>query len=88
MKTLLSITTGIIILAMSSCYSNKPITEQRAINNETYQVDYLFEHDGCKVYRFKDRGNYIYFTNCTGDVTSLSSDSTRERTIVKSNIPR
>ncbi|MDH6308424.1 hypothetical protein M2451_000735 [Dysgonomonas sp. PFB1-18] len=88
MKTFLSIVAGIIAITMSSCYANKPIAQQKPDNNETYRVDYLFEHDGCKVYRFQDRGEYIYFTNCTGDVTSLSSDSTRERTIVKSSIPR
>ncbi|WP_165020278.1 DUF4884 domain-containing protein [Dysgonomonas sp. ZJ279] len=48
-------------------------------NNPTYTVDYLFEHDGCKVYRFYDRGNYVYFTNCTGDVTAISNDSTSTR---------
>lgn len=45
-------------------------------NNETYNVEYLFEHDGCKVYRFSDNGNYVYFTNCKGDVTSFVNDST------------
>lgn len=38
---------------------------------------YLFEHEGCKVYRFMDMGHYIYFTNCEGDVTSIESDSVR-----------
>ena len=41
------------------------------------QVEYLFEHEGCKVYRFMDMGHYIYFTNCEGDVTSIESDSVR-----------
>ncbi len=52
-------------------------------NNKTYRVDYLFEHDGCKVYRFLDHGNYVYFTNCNGDVTSIESDSTRTVTITR-----
>ena len=47
------------------------------INNSTYQVEYLFEHEGCKVYRFMDMGHYIYFTNCEGDVNSIESDSVR-----------
>ncbi|HCY41263.1 MAG TPA: hypothetical protein DHV48_07910 [Prolixibacteraceae bacterium] len=50
-------------------------------NNDTYQVEYLFEHDGCKVYRFEDRGHYVYFTNCVGDVTSIQKDSTEARVI-------
>jgi hypothetical protein len=39
-------------------------------------VEYLFEHDGCKVYCFYDRGHYVYFTNCNNVVTSMECDST------------
>lgn len=53
-----------------------PLVSSEADNNETYSVQYLFEHEGCKVYRFKDKGEYIYFTNCQGSVTSATSDST------------
>ena len=49
-------------------------------NNRTYEVSYLFEHDGVKVYRFMDMGNYVYFTT-KGDVTSIKNDSTKERTV-------
>ena len=52
----------------------------KAENNQTYEVSYLFEHDGVKVYRFLDLGNYVYFTT-RGDVTSIKNDSTEERTI-------
>ncbi|MFM2392466.1 MAG: hypothetical protein RLZZ546_443 [Bacteroidota bacterium] len=50
-----------------------------------YQIEYLFAHDGCKMYRFTDRGNFVYFSNCSGDITSISSDtlSTRTSTINK-----
>lgn len=58
-----------------------PIATEKPVNNETYDVDYLFEHDGCKVYRFRDQGNYVYFTNCKGDVTSFRSDSTKTRVV-------
>ena len=43
-------------------------------------IGLLFEHDGIKVYRFFDMGNYVYFTT-RGDVTSIKNDSTGERTI-------
>jgi len=61
-----------------------PIMQSAPHNNETYTVDYLFEHDGCKVYRFYDHGSYVYFTNCNGNVTSIDSDSTRTITITRS----
>ena len=62
---------------LSSCVSQIPLTKEKPVNNSTYQVEYLFEHEGCKVYRFMDMGHYIYFTNCEGDVTSIESDSVR-----------
>ena len=49
-------------------------------------VSYLFEHDGCKVYRFYDKGNYVYFTT-RGDVTSITNDSTAQRTITINKTP-
>jgi hypothetical protein len=64
-----------------SCTRQIPVSKVTPENNKTYQVDFLFEHDGCKVYRFHDKGNIVYFTNCNGDVTSFRSDSTEKRTI-------
>ena len=37
---------------LSSCVSQIPLTKEKPVNNSTYQVEYLFEHEGCKVYRF------------------------------------
>jgi phosphoglycerate-specific signal transduction histidine kinase len=82
MKTLSKLCLIITLVALfSSCYFSSPVAYQVPDNNPTYNVDYLFEHDGCKVYRFYDRGNYVYFTNCRGDVTSVKNDSTAERVI-------
>lgn len=55
--------------------AGRPIAQSAPDNNPSYKVEYLFEHDGCKVYRFMDMGNYVYFTNCQGDVTSIENDS-------------
>lgn len=60
----------------TSCMIQEPISTKAPANNETYQVDFLFEYDGCKVYRFQDRGNYIYFSNCGNETTSVINDST------------
>lgn len=86
MKKLMLLLTVVtmFILGLSSCVAPRvPVYSQTSENNKDYQVDYLFEHDGCKVYRFRDNGNYVYFTNCTGNVTNITSDSTRVETIVK-----
>jgi hypothetical protein len=59
----------------------RPIERFSPSNNESYNVDYLFEHDGCKVYRFFDRGHYVYFTNCTGETVSMEEDSAGIRVV-------
>lgn len=77
MKVVIGMLIVLLAVVFGSCVSNIPLVREDADNNETYKVDYLFEHDGCKVYRFMDNGRYVYFTNCVGDVTAVSSDSTR-----------
>ena len=57
----------LLALLITSCKVQQPLTSKPSENNKTYKVDYLFEHDGCKVYRFYDEGNYVYFTNCRGE---------------------
>lgn len=71
-----------VALAITSCNVYRPLETTKADNNHTYSVDYLFEHDGCKVYRFKDEaGNYVYFTNCSGSIAVAQQDSTQHYTI-------
>ena len=69
-----------IMMGITACYTSIPLKVGESENNTTYQVSYLFEHDGCKVYRFYDRGNYVYVTT-RGDVTSIKNDSTQERRV-------
>ena len=78
MKTINKTIAGMLFLVFTGC-SGVPLTIKSPENNNTYNVEYLFEYEGCKVYRFYDRGEYIYFTNCQGDVTSFASDSTKTR---------
>lgn len=73
------------IIGFNSCASI-PLKVGESENNSTYTVSYLFEHDGCKVYRFYDKGNYVYFTT-RGDVTSITNDSTAQRTITINKTP-
>lgn len=73
MKKILFIVSSFIFL--SSCYIGQPLSERPSDNNRTYKVDYLFEHEGCKVYRFYDRGEYVYFTNCNNATTLAKKDS-------------
>jgi hypothetical protein len=69
----------LLLLTASSCITQHPISKEPAENNKDYNVEYLFEHEGCKVYRFKDHNSvgtyYVYYTNCNGSATSRT-DST------------
>ncbi|MBN1924684.1 MAG: DUF4884 domain-containing protein [Prolixibacteraceae bacterium] len=71
----------LLFILATSCYSRRPIFSDRPANNKTYEVEYLFEYDGCKVYRFYDNGNYVYFTNCRGEAISFSNDSINTRIV-------
>lgn len=68
----------------AGCAIERPLKEGRSDNNKTYEVDYLFEHDGCKVYRFLDKGHYVYFTNCNGE-TIVKKDSAEVRNRIQKN---
>jgi hypothetical protein len=66
------------ILLLTACAARSPrvISITRPTNNPDYRVEFLFEHDGCRVYRFLDNGYYVYFTTCTGETTAVYADST------------
>ncbi len=72
-------------LVFTDCYTGQPLKKEPSDNNTSYTVEYLFEHDGCKVYRFRDKGNYVYFTSCKGETTSVLSDSTGTKYIKSKN---
>lgn len=41
---------------------------QESVQNGNFTVEFLFEQNGCKMYRFKDGGRYIYWSDCQGKV--------------------
>ena len=49
------------ITGLASCYAGIPLKSGKSENNQTYEVSYLFEHDGVKVYRFLDLGKLCVF---------------------------
>lgn len=44
-----------------------------------FDVQFLFETDGVKVYRFFDAGYYIYFTNTSGTTSYMTGSKFRKR---------
>lgn len=54
-----------------------------ATANIDYNVDLLFDHDGCKVYRFEDADRYVYYTDCRKG-SDISSSTTYGYSVGKS----
>lgn len=38
-------------------------------SNPNIQIDFLFEHDGCRIYRFFDAGKRYFFSDCRGRIS-------------------
>jgi hypothetical protein len=87
-KSLIIAFCGLFAVQSCSVHVQKPVSKNKAANNKDYEVAFLFEHDGCKVYRFEDGGQFIYFTSCNGETIKVQSDSTgvkRYKSINKNN---
>ncbi len=87
MRSIFTLSLLSILLGLTACkiVRSVPISEQVTQNNQTYTVDYLFEHDGCKVYRFADKGSYVYFTSCCGETINQPDSA---RVIRNTTIPK
>jgi len=58
MKKILSIT--LLVFLLTSCYKDpQSVTSE----GKGFEVEFLFEKDGVKVYRFYDGGRHHYFTS-------------------------
>lgn len=59
MKKILLVLT-IAVVTLTSCYKRAQVT---STEGNGFEVEFLFEKDNIKVYRFFDGGRYHYFTN-------------------------
>ena len=59
----------LILLIITSGCQDSPLSISKA-DKGNFDIELLFEHDRCKVYRFQDgRLNTKYFTNCYGSTS-------------------
>jgi hypothetical protein len=54
----------LVLLALCGC-GEAPVSTGQT-NNPNVPVALLFEHDGCKVFRFWDAGRHHYYVTCRG----------------------
>ena len=88
MKELVKIFIGGIILfsfMLSGCLG-EPMSIEKTGKDDKFQIEYLFEKDGIKMYRFYDGGTFHYFTTGGETMTEHSSGKTtyEERITTKS----
>lgn len=68
------ITLGTILFG--AC-TNEPMSKERLGKDDGFEVEYLFEKDGVKVYRFYDNGHTHYFTTKGETISVQSAGKTR-----------
>lgn len=53
---------AVIVLALSGCVKEGLRVSVSQVSRDDFGVTFLFEKDGVQVYRFRDAGEYRYFT--------------------------
>lgn len=61
-----------LLLALISCQDPISPTFVSQTNNPKVQVDLLFKHDGCTVYRFIDNYIPVYYADCQNHYSTTS----------------
>lgn len=56
----------LIIIGLSSCEEGKPQHISVKESKESFDIEFLFEVDSIKVYRFRDGGRNVYFSSSEG----------------------
>ena len=74
----------LISITLVSCVGDG--IEKSKTNNDDYEVTYLFEKDGVKVYRFYDGLNYHYFTSGGETITTQTGGSSKNENRYEENI--
>lgn len=62
----------VLMLGMAGCTETKP-QETKDSSNPDIKVELLFEHEGCRVYRFHDNDEPVYYANCEGSTNWTTS---------------
>jgi hypothetical protein len=75
-----TVTLAVISLILLGCASD-PVSVS-STNNKDIQVELLFVHDGCSVYRFMDDGHYVYYTVCDNSRSTTAWNENQGKTTI------
>lgn len=67
-------TRRILLVVLLAACADPPAPESTATAGD-YAVDKLFVHDGCAVYRFRDKGEPRYFVKCDRGSDTTETDN-------------
>jgi hypothetical protein len=78
----------ILLLMFSFSCEEKRQTTPVAVENSLsdFEVRFLFSKDKCSIYRFYDKGEYRYFTDCTETMSRHCRQVGKIRTCRQENI--
>lgn len=65
----------IVMLLLSACHDPAPAIKRTKSSNPGISIDFLFEKDGYKMYRFMDDGREVYFTVPSVPITEIHSEN-------------
>lgn len=68
---------AVLFFSVTSCKEEA----QSSVQNGNFQLEFLFEQNGCKMYRFKDGGRYVYWSDCQGKTQSDYNTNTGKSTV-------
>ena len=88
MKKILAIWIAFITLGaiLFGACTNEPMSKERLGKDDGFEVEYLFEKDGVKMYRFYDGMHYHYFTSRSETITTQTSGSGKNENRYEENI--
>jgi hypothetical protein len=72
----------ILVATMTGCF-NEPQSIELTGKDNKFQVEFLFEKDGIKMYRFMDGSHYHYFTSNGQTISTQTSGKTTYEEIIK-----
>lgn len=88
MKKILAIWIAFITLGaiLFGACTNEPMSKERVGKDDGFEVEYLFEKDGVKMYRFYDGMHFHYFTSRGETITTQQNSSGKTTTYHEENI--
>ena len=65
------------VVLLSGCVKDA----KESVQKGNFTVEFLFEQNGCKMYRFIDGSRYVYWSDCQGKVQSDYATQSGKTTI-------